>query len=85
MNMTQAKLYGATDIDHEAELQQQCYDIVKAITAFGVNDAQIIKIIYLLGLNITDNAMMRSICDVAKSNMRSGLITTTRANALVTD
>ena len=82
--MCPAKLYGTTEIDHEAQLQQQCHDIVKAITDFGVNDAQIIKIIYLLGLNITNITAMRSICDVAKSNMKSGLVTGIETNTLVT-
>ena len=72
--MTSPNLYGdSTQSDKIAEENQICRDMVKQITGFGVNQRQVLMLIYLLGLELESIEQMRAITSLVK-NLQSGVL-----------
>lgn len=61
------KLYGNLQSETLALENMKCRQIVSEITNFGVNDRQIMMIIYLLSLNLENNDKMREISSLIRS------------------
>jgi len=73
------KLYGTLSSEREAQDKQRCYDIVKEIMDFGVNQTQVLFIIYLLSLELEDHNAMLELSGLAKK-LAPGLETDESAN-----
>lgn len=61
------KLYGNLQSEVVALENMKCRQIVTEITNFGVNDRQIMMIIYLLSLNLEDGEKMREISSLIRT------------------
>jgi len=59
--MSDIKRFGKTDAEKEAELSLICRQIVREIFSFGVSQAQLVKIIKLLALELEDRTLMNKI------------------------
>lgn len=69
--MTQT--YGKIPLEKEVEKMSACRDIVQEIMEFGVNQVQIVQIIYLLSLELEDREMMLYISNAAKDVMEGNM------------
>jgi hypothetical protein len=72
--MTGTNLYGdALASEKVAEENQICRGMVKQITDYGVNQRQVLMLIYLLGLELEAVEQMRAITATVKS-LQSGVL-----------
>ena len=71
MNDEQPRLYGTTESELNAARSQQCREIVREIINFGVTQNQILKIIYLLSLELENRDAMLNISEATKNEMDS--------------
>lgn len=60
------KKYGSTSIEKNAQDTLRCRQIVKEITTFGVTQAQIIKIMSLLALELENRDHLQQISSLLK-------------------
>lgn len=59
-------LFGQLPSDKVAEENQACRQIVREILNFGVNDRQLINIIYLLSLQVENIEVMQALTAAVK-------------------
>lgn len=60
------KKYGTTSSEKDAEDTLKCRQIVREIMTFGVNQAQVMKIICLLALELENRDHLQQISDLVK-------------------
>jgi len=65
--MSEVKKYGSTDSEKHAEKMFQCRQIVNQILDFGVDQEQILKIIKILSLNLTDRKAFETMTGAVKA------------------
>ena len=61
------KDYGETHFEKSLKKKQACRDIVQEIMNFGINQTQLLEILYLLSLEISDRTSMIKISKVIKN------------------
>lgn len=59
------------ELDLPVNKRKDCRDIVMEIRKFGVSQRQLLYIIYLLSLELEDNATMRSIVKIIGENRKN--------------
>lgn len=64
--MNNIKAYGETADEAEVKDRSKCREIVGEIMKFGVNQKQLIQIVYLLSLELEDRAEMTHISQACK-------------------
>ena len=76
------KQYGATSKDQIASESTKCREIVKEIINFGVNEQQMLKICYLLSLELENTIILKEVSNCIKKHLNqlskesdSGLVT----------
>ena len=76
------KQYGKTSKDQIASESIKCRKIVKEIINFGVNEQQMLKICYLLSLELENTVILKEVSNCIKKHLNqlseesdSGLIT----------
>jgi hypothetical protein len=60
------KRYGSTEEEANATDSLKCRQIVKAITDFGINEQQKLKVIYLLALELENRDHLQDITALVK-------------------
>ena len=60
------KRYGTTSLEQSAKESQQCRDIVAEILNFGVSQQQILRVAYLLSLELENREAMVNISTCIK-------------------
>lgn len=78
--MDSVKKYGSTSTEKEAEAIQECRQIVRTITTYGVSQPQLIRLIGLLALELENRDHMQQISALLKrlekgDTVKSTLIT----------
>lgn len=73
-NVKKEDLKNLSEDDHVDLLKSAVSrEVVQEIMNYGVTQEQIIKIINLLALELEDNKLMRSICDLCKKRKTENL------------
>lgn len=79
MSMSDVKHYGKTAVEQRADDSLKCRQITRTIIDFGVSEAEKLKIIYLLSLELENRDQMLEISAAVKrleeGQRRSTLIT----------
>ena len=65
--MSDPKKYGETEWEHDVMESAKAREIVQEIMNFGVNQNQIVKIIYLLSLELDNRDHMLEISNLIKN------------------
>lgn len=63
---TGIKKYGSTQAELDAGAKSQCRDIVRVIMQYGVSEQQLLKIIYLLSLELSNRGHLQQISNLVK-------------------
>ena len=61
--------YGQTYFEKNLKKKQACRDIVQEIMNFGINQTQLLEILYLLSLEVDDRDTMLAIGDTIKNSI----------------
>jgi len=64
--MSEVKNYGDTTNELEIQDRVKCREIVNEIMNFGINQSQILQIMYLLSLEVDDINIMKSLTSSVK-------------------
>lgn len=75
--------YGKTDAEQLAEEKLLCRQIVQEIYRFGVNQRQILFLVYLLAMELEDVDKMQSLTSVIRDLGGGDLFLVDRADATV--
>lgn len=66
--MANLEIFGESEEENKIKDNIKAREIVQTVIEYGVNEAQVKQMIYLLALNLEDNDLMREITSLIKQS-----------------
>lgn len=66
--MANLEIFGENEEENKIKDNIKAREIVQTVIEYGVNEAQVKQMIYLLALNLEDNDLMREITSLIKQS-----------------